>query len=546
MVGADASSEETDKDYGDIMKRLLQPLQQVQKHDSQIIQVRGINRTDNYADGSLETSSHLCLDRFPYFSSWAPWLQMDGVENAQAVSSWDDLIYIDGRTMYIGQDEVGYTFLRGQKQFAMMQNKLIVWPDKVYVNMQTLDVVPLAENVVASTASFGEHTLTLNTLGGIDLTLHFHPDDTIKISNLEGEYAANNGWWRVESVAKRTITFSMAEEQTFVTGEPEVKPVVERVIPNLAYITVQNNRLWGVDNEEQAIWSSVQGDPTNFYTNKGIASDANAIPVSSGGDFTGIATLGTQVLAWKNDTLYKVLGLYPEEYHTYTYHIEGVAPGCAKSMVIINDALYYMSSHGVMVYSGTQAVPISQALGQRGYEEAVAGTDGDRYYLSVKDGNVYRLYVYDIRTGIWLEESNEQVIDFARSGDSCYAVTADGNLYQERAGDKNSTAITWNMTFNTFREASTGSDRKSMTAYVLKRYHRLIFRVDVPTGSTMKIELAYDDGPWQTVANITGKKGIVSYPVPIAKCDAFRLRMSGTGPFALLQAVREFSLGTTR
>ena len=528
------------------MKQLMQHRQQVQKHDSQIIRLGGLNFTDNYTDGELENSDHIWTDRYPYFTTWHPREEVSGVSDVTAVAAWDDLIYISGGTMHIGNDTVSYIFSDGPKQFAMMQNKLIVWPDKVYVNMTSLEVVPLGVELTAATATFQEHALIFDTLAGVDLTNYFYPDDTIRISNLEGNYAVNNGWWRVESVEQHKLTFVMAESQTFYTGSPTPKPVVERVIPDIDYITVQNNRLWGVDNEEQAIWSSVQGDPCNFYTNKGIASDANAIPVSSPGDFTGIAALGSQVLAFKNDTLYKVLGLYPEEYHTYTYHIEGVAPGCAPSMTIINDTLFYMSSHGVMAYGGATAQNVSQRLGPKGFTDAVGGTDGERYFLSCKNEQEQLFLIYDINNGLWMREDGEEALGFARLGDSCYALLDDGKIYKELAGDPVNSEFLWHMEFKPFYETTTGSDRKSVRAYELKRYHRLVFRVDVPEGSEADVYVKYDDGEWTEVAEIEGKKGISAFPVPIRKCDCFRIKLMGNGPFTLLQLVREYSLGSVR
>lgn len=546
MVGKNAPCEKAGEDYGAYMKQLIQHSREVQKHDSQVIRLGGLNKTENYTEGDLEDSIHISSDRYPYFTTWRPRLELENISDVSAVTSWDDLIYISDGTMYVGSDAVDYTFSSGPKQFAMMQNKLVVWPDKVYINMTSLDAVPLAVYLVASTATFGQHDLSFDTLSGVDLTNYFSPDDTIKISNLEGEYEANNGWWRVESVEQHKLTFVMGSTVSLVTGSPAVKPVVERVIPDLDFITVQNNRLWGVDNTEQAIWSSVQGDPTNFYTNKGIASDANAIPVSSPGDFTGIAALGSQVLAFKNDTLYKVLGLYPEEYHTYTYHIEGVAPGCAPSMTIINDALYYMSSHGVMVYGGATSQNISSALGPKGYTDAVGGTDGERYFVSCKDGLDQYFFIYDLRTGLWMKEDEEEAYDFARLGDSCYVVLSDGKLYKEFAGDTADENILWSMEFKPFYETTTGSNRKSVRAYVLKRYHRLIFRMEVPQDSEANVFVKYDDGSWIQVAEIEGKKGILAFPVPIRKCDVFRIKLTGNGPFSLLQMVREYSLGSVR
>ena len=528
------------------MKTLMPPVTNVNKQNAQVIAIGGLNRTENYKDGELEYTRHLSLRKYPYFTSWIPRAEEEGLTGVSAITVWDGLIYIKDRTMYIGDQAVDHQFMEGPKQFAMMQNKLVVWPDKVCVNMQTYDVEELAVSLVSSTAEFTEHALTITTLAGTDLTAVLKAGDTIRISNLEDDFITNNGWYTIKSLTEDTLTFDLGTGVSFVTGIPSVKPVIDRVIPDLAYITVQNNRLWGVDNEEQAIWSSVQGDPANFYTNKGIASDANAIPVSSSGPFTGIACMGTQVLAFKNDVLYKVLGLYPEEYHAYTYHMEGVKNGCASSMVMINDSLFYLSDHGVMVYGGTSAVRISEDLGDRDYSDASAGTDGDRYYLSCTEGTEDHMFVYDLKTGIWLEEDDLKAVSFARSGSQIYVLSEDGTVYKEAAGNENDREMEWSMEFKGFYETATGSSNKKVLAYSLKRYKRIFLRFSIPAGSVFRMSIKYDNNPWQEVAEFTRKQGVLDVPVPIRKCDTFKIKMTGKGPFTLLQLMREFSIRGVR
>ena len=529
------------------MKRLTRLPQPVIKHDSQIIQIRGLDLSENYVDGSLSESMNISLDDYPVFRSRKPRQKVTGISSAAAITAWDDLIYISSGVMHVGNQVVDYTFQSGAKQFAMLQNKLVVWPDKVYVNMTTLDVVEMAQRHEPTYGEFGTNYLDFDPVSyGTDLTRVFNVGDTIRISNLEGEFAANNGWFTISAVETKKLTFDLPESMSFHTGTPSPPAVVERVIPDLAYIAVQNNRLWGVDNTEQAIWSSVQGDPCNFYTNKGISSDADAIPVSSAGDFTGIAVLGTQVLAFKTDLMYKVLGSYPAEYQSYIYHIEGVGPGCHKSLVVINDTLFYASANGIMAYSGASSMFIGAELGKKSFSNAVGGTDGKRYFLS--NNGSHETFIYDTRLGMWIKEGDIRAVDYARIGSTLYALGTDGYVYTDNGGVQSITQE-WSMTFNTFYESTTGSNNKKVMAYEKKRYHRIILRFHLGQYCKANVSVKFDGGNWEQIYTVTASGAsyyMHAVPVMIRKCDHFSINISGRGVFELRQLVREFSLGGVR
>lgn len=135
--------------------------------------------------------------------------------------------------------------------------------------------------------------------------------------------------------------------------------------------------------------------------------------MASEGDFTGIIGYSDSVVAMKEDKVYRVFGDYPAAYQMYEYTIPGCAKGSHASLQIIGEILYYAGRNGIYAYDGAAPHPMSYPLGDVTYEDAVAGTDGVRYYLSAKAGGIWDLFVYDTVHGIWTREDETQAIGFA-------------------------------------------------------------------------------------------------------------------------------------
>ena len=70
-------------------------------------------------------------------------------------------------------------------------------------------------------------------------------------------------------------------KNTFTAKEETGELCIERKIPELDYICESENRLWGVSNAKQTIYASAMGDPTNFFTYEGLATDSYALAVGS-------------------------------------------------------------------------------------------------------------------------------------------------------------------------------------------------------------------------------------------------------------------------
>ncbi len=515
---------------------------------SEIVAIRGINYSDNYKDGALAESENISVRRFPYFTTRRARKKLQQYSRIDSITAWGKLVVIKNGAEY---DELYYDGelisnieklsedkKDTQRQFVVVNTKLVIWPDKIYFDIDTKEIKPLGAKLTVSGAQFKADRIIFPE--GTDLTC-FLKGDGIHITGCTTE--ENNKNIVIRKVDNNELVFISeidASDETvdtpFFTETTEENEVVfERKIPEFDYICESENRLWGCSNTGRSIYASSLGDPTNFFVNDGVSTDSYALAIGSEGDFTGCCKLSSSVLFWKHNSLHKILGSYPAEYAMYSYNIEGVAPGCYESMQVINETLYYMSAHGVFAYSGGNTSFISSALGTKEFTQAVAGTDGDNYYLSAKCGENWNLFVFNLKTGLWIREDNTQVKDFARIGKELYFLTSDGEVFLADSSDEDKD-VEWLMQFKPFFETIEGK----------KRYSRIILRVELPKGSWLKSQVRCDDGQWKETGKIIGNlNGVEIMTIGINRCDKFELRLSGKGPCTILRMSRVFRIGGT-
>lgn len=323
---------------------------------------------------------------------------------------------------------------------------------------------------------------------------------------------------------------------------------IERRIPDLDFICVHDNRLYGCSNKDNTIYVSALGDPTNIYAYQGVSTDSYSVAVASEGEFTGCCPYDGGVLFWKENTLHKLLGSYPAEYALYTYNIEGVQKGSHRSLQNIGEVIYYKGARGVFVFDGSPRL-ISESFGEKRFKNAVAGNDGESYYISMAedlgDEQVRdHFFSYNTRTGIWVREDEARVSQFVKNDQGLYMLKKkadggendNGGVYLYGASETGSDSE-WYVQFTPIYETIEGK----------KSYSRIKLRVEVPRDSYMIISIRCDGGRWVECGKVVGKReGIVPVLVPVNRCDKFELKISGKGPCTIHSILREYYVGGDR
>lgn len=502
----------------------------VRKARQETVAMGGLNYSDQIQDGDIGDALNLSSRRYPYISTRRARVKQTAYEGVTALTAWGKLVAVRGTDLVYDGKVVGKV-TAGEKQFAVVNTKMVIWPDKVYLDMQSQTVKPLGAEVTGSQAAFT--TSSMKVSGWADLTLHFKAGDVITISGCTTQ-KANNKDVLIDAVTKDTITVSNGTFTAATEKSTGIK--LERTIPDMEFICESDNRLLGCNSGTQAIYVSALGDPTNFNKNTASSTDSYTLAVGSEGSFTGCCKLGSSVLFWKESKLHKLLGSYPAEYSLYTYEIEGLMAGCHKSMQVINETLFYMAPHGVYAYTGGTPTLLSANFGDRSFTDAVAGNDGDSYFLSVAEGKKHHLFVYETRLGLWVREDDAKVVDFARVGRDLYFLDDKGDVWLED-GRMDDPDMEWMVQFTPFYETAEGR----------KVYSRILLRLELPKGSYLIAQVRCDGKIWRECGKILGRKGdVVPMRLAINRCDKFELRLRGKGPCTILSMVREFSLSSER
>lgn len=362
----------------------------------------------------------------------------------------------------------------------------------------------------------------------------------VTIEQMDGDSIVLTGSPKTESAryygsftvtAGGTTWKSMNGSESATVGGTTI--TARRRVPRLEYVTENANRVWGCNSEENVIYSCKLGDPTNWYSYRGIASDSYAVSVGSDGAFTGAASCLGYLLFFKENCIHKLYGSKPSDYQMSSVRCRGVAENAAKSLCVIAETLYYLSPDGVMAWSGSLPAKVSGALDTgklTAVDRAVGGQLDARYYLYLHrktDTGSGRLLVYDTERGLWQEESAAGT-GMVSTGQQLYLW--DGNALwaadpEREVSGEDETGLKF--------EAVTGDIGLAVPDD--KYISRVTLRMDALAHTVLTVAVSYDGGDWETVNScaVTRDHQRVNLPFVPRRHDTMRLRFAGTGQMVL-------------
>lgn len=129
------------------------------KRQQEIVAFRGLNRTQNTQEGEFSHAQNLSTANFPTLTQRGKRTAITGYSNPTDIFAWDGhLVVVDGGILYYdgtAKDNVS----PGKKQFAVVNTKLCIWPDKTYIDLTNGSYGHL--DVFLQTS--GTYTITSNT-----------------------------------------------------------------------------------------------------------------------------------------------------------------------------------------------------------------------------------------------------------------------------------------------------------------------------------------------------------------------------------------------
>lgn len=491
-----------------------------EKSRKYIVDFKGLNLGAGAQDGEMSACWNLSTKEYPCLSQRGSREIKTKLANPQAIFSRGEICYVDGTGFYYNGVLKGQV-AEGPKQFAVIGGRVVIFPDKKMYN-PTGDTY---SDLEASQSKTGV-TFTDSELKATDAFSGFSEGDGLTISGCTS-YPENNKTVIVREISGGTLTFY---DNTFAPGSESGTITVSRTVPDMDFVCESGNRVWGCGDGQ--IYASKLGDPTNFNVFDGLASDSYAVSVGSEGSFTGCIGYSTHIAFFKEDVVHKLYGTKPSNFQLTEGRIQGVQAGCEKSMVIINETLYYKSRAGVMAYTGSIPELISGAFGAKRFGKAAAGTDGERYYISMEDGNAWGLYAYDVLRGLWVQEDDTHALGFASKEGDVYCLDADsGELFRMGAGTG---SVEWSATLSETNEVV--PERKG--------YGKIFLRVELISGF-LKVEANVDRAGWRQIYTVRKpSKRVLQIPIIPTRCDCLQIRLSGKGRCRVHGLVRELVYGS--
>jgi hypothetical protein len=294
--------------------------------------------------------------------------------------------------------------------------------------------------------------------------------------------------------------------------------------PNMDYICVHNNRIWGIKN--QTVYGSKFNDPMTWAQYSVPINEADSVYFkisSDSGSLIGIRPLSQYIVFTTNHALYQMYGSKPSNFDPRRITS---SKGCIdnKSMVEIDGALFMLSSEGVSVFQGSAPEVISEKL-QETYVSGKAITDGEKYWLSLYNGSSYSLYCYE--NGLWVMEDNLQVKDFALLDGYIYALASDNKVYKFNSGTE---TVQWEAVTDRFTESYMGNKATS----------KIKVEAELSSGSSVAVYISYDGGAYTLVDTYsdTGYRYFKTYQIP-KDCFYFQVKFVGTGMAKIYSLTRD-------
>lgn len=326
---------------------------------------------------------------------------------------------------------------------------------------------------------------------------------------------------------------------------------VTRLMPEMDFVIESGNRLWGCKygldlhkNFVNEIYASKLGDFKNWNVFDGISTDSYVASLGTDGQFTGAITHLGYPIFFRENCMHKVYGNFPANFQIQTTTCRGVQKGCAKSLAIVNEVLYYKSRNAICAYDGSLPQEISSSLGDVSYSNAAAGAIRNKYYISMADPEgTYHLFVFDTKRGLWHREDNTHAIDFCACRGDLYYI--EPTPYIDRKGEiktilgsgfPDPTPINW--------MAESGIIGTNLPD---KKYiSRLDVRMRMTVGTRAHFYIEYDSsGKWEHLFTMTGRT-LQSFAVPIRphRCDHMRIRIEGDGEAKIFSITKTIEQGS--
>lgn len=549
---------------------LVMPINALDVTEERTIEFKGLNRKEYVQDGEMSDMLNLTSDRYPLLCPrklrGEHALPEGAVKPLSIVTRYGKIAMIAEKSdssiaFFFGDDEV--TALSGllseETYMVPINTKICFFPEQIYLTVPPTGEIPDSPEWGHLGASFSGHGL-VSISGSAFIRYMYTPSVSLKADdavNLTGTISYTDSGGVVHSDEALEISFVIESvtsagnvttiglpAETFIEmiGEGAtgitVNGTMSREIPeDLSCVIEWNNRLWGVSDKDNTVYACKLGDPTNWTYYQGTSLDSYYAQQGTDEVWTGSAAYSAHLIFFKQNSMCKIYGTSPSSYQVVNAKVFGCEEGSSKSIVVLNDVVFYKSTLGIMAYEGGTPYSIGEKLNTK-FKNVVSGTDGIKYYASVEleDGS-HEVFVLDVEKALWHKEDNKTFRDTCTLDGRMYFIDADDDKVYVTNPETptESRLMKWSAVFGPFDEYV--EDRKI--------YSRLSLRFLAKPKAIVKVFIKMDQGEWETVGEYAyTETGGETIPIVPRRCDRYSIRIDGMGECEIKSLTRRVRRGT--
>lgn len=335
-------------------------------------------------------------------------------------------IYAKGTTIYATKDGISHVALGtvsdSKKLFLQLEDRLYVYPDKIFMNKGDMIFKPLEiTTAVMQNCLFRGNSITLPK-GQTWSTLGFSVGDCVRVISADDDTPAPEGYYRIVSMFAQKATMARP-----FPAEYESDAQFQRVVPALEHGCVSNGRIFGSIGDR--IYVSAQGSGTDFYSPDAKSGlDPAILSIGVEGTVTACSPWQGYVIFFTEDRILRLMGSRPDSFSLCDGGRVGIPAALSDTLCEVDGGLYFLSHGGVYRYRGQEAARVA-SVGEVTFTDGRSGTDGVCYYLRVTKNGVKQTWVYEPRRDSWYAEDNVAVECFLRLGGFVCMQCADGFVW---------------------------------------------------------------------------------------------------------------------
>ncbi len=365
--------------------------------------------------------------------------------------------------------------------------------------------------------------------------------------------------YRIIGISDNSVTV----DAPYKSGTTKLRMSITRYCPVLDFAVESNNRIWGCRYGKNVfgefvneIYACSLGDPLSWDAFDGISSDSYAVSLGCPGGFTGAGVIDGKPVFFKEDRIITVSGTVPQNFRVDAVSGDGVENGAYRSIVNLNEELFYKSPNGINVYDGVSSRCISEVFGAERFTAGAAGAVDGKYrvVLTGRSGTSAQ-YVYDTRSGMWHIEDNDENARFFVNTDGLLcsvclmsSTEVDGetvNSYMFYAHDFNATENGYNI-FSDNTDGRFGfiaepdGDFFAETREITSQngsdaVRSVVIRAEKEKDAVLRVGIVCTDGRYHEIY-CTSKdiNGVFTVPANTPRCASFKLRFGGRGAVKVL------------